>query len=225
MKKPLTILLFLCSAAAWAQQPPATMTKMQVLLQNSDTPASSLAAKSKVLYRAGNLYCRVEEQADPEHGIHGLMILHEPDAWMVNLASKTALHIVDPGPTYHCRLPIFVGLGKEVPVDVATQLASLEFGQELEFFKSKGATAHPGPVLQTKQTTLYKLEFGDSTVALFTYGDPAVPLAVAWTRGDKHSIYWYSGYGQVPFDASLFAKPGGVVITEIKPDSGAATSK
>lgn len=223
--KRLAIFLCMCGAVAAAQQPPASMTKMEVLLQTSDSPANSFATKAKTLYRAGDLYCRVEEQADPQHGIHGLMILHEPDAWMVNLASNTALHIVDPGPTYHCRLPIFVGLGKEVPVDVATQLASLEFGQELEFFTSKGATAHPGPVLQSRQTTLYKLQFGDSTVALFTSGDPAVPLAVAWTRGEKHEIFWYSSYAQLPFDASLFSKPAGVTVTEIKPDAATGAAK
>ena len=62
----------------------------------------------------------------------------------------------------------------------------------------------------------YKLDFGDSTVALFTYGTPERPLAAAWTRGAKHAIFWYSGYGDLDFDLKLFAKPEHVKIDETK---------
>lgn len=214
--------ILLLSAVAWAQQLPATMTKMEVLLQSPDIPSTSYAAKSEVLYRAGDFYCRMEEQADPEHGIRGLMIIHEPDAWMVNLATKTALHIVDPGPTRHCRMPIFADRLRDMPADEQKQIGDLEFGRELEFFTDRGATGRPGPVLQGKKTMIYELQFGASRLALFTRGDPPIPLAVVWRRDKTHEIFWYSGYGKVPFDASLFAKPSGITVTEAKPDSGAA---
>jgi hypothetical protein len=209
---------FVCllGSALFAQQLPHTMTKIVAQLQSSDVPADSFAAKPKTIFRAGTQYCRVEEAPDPEHGIHGLMIVNEPDAWMVNLATKNAQHMVDPGPTFNCRLPIFANRISEVPQDEAKAIGGLEFGNEFDFFKSKGATQQTGPVLQTKQTTMYKLQFGDSALALFTYGTPERPLAVAWTRGDKHDIFWYSGYGQVDFDPALFAKPSGVAIEDVK---------
>lgn len=144
------------------------------------------------------------------------MIINEPDAWMVNLATNSAKHIVDPGPTLNCRMPILADRLRDLPEAEGKQVASLEFGEEMEFFKSRGVTPQKGMVLQTKQTTLYKLQFGDSVVALFTYGTPEIPLAVAWSRGEKHEIFWYSGYGVIDFDPKLFAKPEHVKIEEMK---------
>ena len=144
------------------------------------------------------------------------MIINEPDAWMINLATMTAQHMVDPGPTFNCRLQMFASEARDLPEDEGKQIVGLEFGSELEFFKSKGATPQPGMVLQTKQTTLYRLQFGESIIALFTYGDPERPLAVAWTREKKNEIFWYSGYGQMDFDPKLFAKPEHVKIEDVK---------
>jgi hypothetical protein len=210
------LLTCLLTTSLIAQQAPKTMTKMVVQLQSPDVPADSFAAEPKIMIRAGSQFCRTEEEPDPEHGIRGVLIVNEPDAWMVNLETKSAQHMVDPGPTFNCRMPIFTARLSELPEEEAKQISALEFGYELEFFKSQGATPHPGGVLQTKQTTAYKLNFGDSTVALFTYGTPQRPLAAAWTRGEKHDIFWYSGYGQLDFDAKLFARPDHVKIEEAR---------
>lgn len=214
--RPAGLFAYLLTTVLFAQQPPKTMTKMVVQLQSPDVPAGSFAAKPKTMYRAGTQFCRIEEEPDAEHGIHGLMIVNEPDAWMINLTTMTAQHMVDPGPTTNCRLPIFGSAARDLPEDEARQIAELEFGFELEFFKSKGAAPQQGMVLQTKQTTLYKLQFGDSTIALFTYDSPERPLAVAWTRGAKSEIFWYSGYGQMDFAPNLFAKPEHVRIDDVK---------
>jgi len=189
------------------------MTKMVVQLQGSDSLPGGFAAQPKTMFRAGTQYCRIEEEPDVEHGIHGLVIINEPDIWMVNLEDKTAKHMVDDGPTFNCRLPIFAGWLSDVPEDEAGPIAELEFGHELEFFKNQGARPETGPVLQTKQTTAYFLKFGESAVVLFTYGAPERPLGVAWKRGEKHDILSYS---EVPFDAKLFAKPDYVKIVESK---------
>lgn len=86
------MLLIVCalSAVALGQQPPDMMTKLTVRLQSPDIPEESFAAKPKTMYRTGNGYCRTEELPDPEQGIHGLMIINEPDVWMVNLLTKAA---------------------------------------------------------------------------------------------------------------------------------------
>lgn len=215
MKRAL-LLACLLSCASFAQQPPKTMTKLRVQLDSPDAPAGSFAAKPRVIYRAGTQFCRIEEEPDPDHGIHGLVIINEPDAWMVNLATNTAQHMMDSGPTFICRMPILADRISDLPEDEGKQIAGLEFGHELEFFKSKGATPQQGMVLQTKQTIVYKLQFGDSAVALFTYGTPENPLAVACSRGEKHEIFWYSGYGQMDFDPKLFAKPEHVKIDDTK---------
>lgn len=214
--KPFVSLFLLAAWAAQGQQTPKFMTKVSVQVQSPDVPADSFAAKPKVMYRAGSTYCRVEEQPDPAHGIHGLMIIHEPDVWLINLADKTARHVVDPGPTFICRMQILAGRLADLPEDEAKAVAALEFGLEDQFFAAHGAKFQPGPEMQGQKTMMAVLNFGESKLALFTYGSPSRPLAVAWMRGGKNDIYWYSGYGEMPFDASLFALPAGLRVTEAK---------
>src|ERR1700746_704201 len=78
---------------------PTKMTNMIVQMSGTDIPADSFTAKPKVIWRASNQYCRIDEQPDTTNGIHGRTIINEPDAWLVNLADSTARHIVDKGPT------------------------------------------------------------------------------------------------------------------------------
>lgn len=207
---PLLISACLLSGLSFSQEPPKEMTKIEVQLQGPDIPANSFRAKPRTMYRAGSRYCRVEEALDSEKGIHGLLIINEPDYWVADLINKTARHGVDPGPTFNCRMPLFAD-------DPEKEAAGLEFGLEMEFFKAKGATPHEGAILQNRKTTQYQVEIGGSKLALFTYGTPERPLAVGRVRGDKGEIFWYSGYGRVPFDATLFARPDGMKIEEVKP--------
>jgi hypothetical protein len=97
-------LVCLVSAIAFGQgssnqTSPGTMTKLVVRLQSPDVPEASFAAQPKTMYRAGTRYCRIEELPDTEHGIQGLVVINEPDIWLVNLLAKTAQHQLDPGPT------------------------------------------------------------------------------------------------------------------------------
>jgi len=209
-------LICLLAGAMFAEETPKTMTKIEVILQSPDIPAGSFAAKPKVFYRAGNRYCRLEEAPDPDQGIHGLMIINEPDYWMVNLLAKTVRHGVDPGPTFNCRLVIFTNGSPQSLDDESKQIMQLEFGRELEFFKERGAVPKKSPVLQTKETTGYMVTIGTTALALFTYGTPECPVAVSQSRNGKTDIYWYSGYGQMDFDSKLFAKPENAKVEESK---------
>jgi hypothetical protein len=165
----------------------------------------------------GKKFCRVEELPDPSRAIHGLMIVNEPDAWMVNLATDSAKHVVDPGPTFNCRLPIFADIAANLPADESKQISSLEFGLEYEFFREMGAKPQPGGIQQGQQATAYMLSFGESKLVLFTYGTPEHPLGVVWKRGEKYRIFWYSGYGTADFDPKLFSIPEKLKVEEMKP--------
>lgn len=193
------------------------MTKVVVHLQSPDVPEGSFATQPKAIYRAGTRYCRIEEWPDTEHGIHGLVVINEPDTWLVNLMTKTAQHQVDSGPTFNCRLPIFA-LGENIKssADMQNPLVELEFGRELAYFEGKGAASGPGPTLEGKTTKAYKVEIADSQLLLFTSGTPEKPVAVARQHGSKRDVYWYGTYEEVPFDAKLFAKPEGVKIEDAK---------
>jgi hypothetical protein len=158
-------------------------------------------------------YCRIEELPDTEHGIHGLVVVSEPDAWLINLLTKTAQHQVDPGPTFNCRLPLFPDDVKSA-TDASNQLTGLEFGRELAFFQDSAATIKDGPTLQSKTTKAYTVSIGDSQLSLFTNGTPERPVAIARQRGNKREVYWYTTYEEVPFDSKLFAKPDGVRVAD-----------
>src|SRR5947208_1105715 len=193
------LFVFLLSAMAFGQQlgsnlaTSKTMTKVVVRLQSPDIPAASFAAQPKTIYRAGTRYCRIEEMPDTEHGIHGLVVINEPDAWLVNLLTETAQHQVDLGPTLNCRLPVFT-MDLKSAMDANNQLKDLEFGRELTYFGEKRAKSAPGPILRGKSTKLYALTIGDSQLFLFSSGVPEKPVAVARQHGSKREVYWYSTY-------------------------------
>lgn len=195
-------------SAVFGQSSPETMTKLIVRLESPDVPKASFPTLPKTIYRAGIGYCRIEELPDIEHGIHGLVVINEPDIWLVNLLNKTARHQVDPGPTLNCHLPIFIhGEDAKSAADTSNSLLGLEFGRELSYFKEKGAAFAPGPSLQGQPTNAYTVEIGDSQLLLFTSGTPERPVAVVRRRGTNREVYWYSSFDEVPFDAKLFAKP------------------
>jgi hypothetical protein len=213
----LSIVLIALGTIAAAQQRSESMTKLSVRLQSPEVPEHSFAAQPKLMYRSGNAYCRTEEVSDPENGIHGLIVVSEPDVWMVNLLTKTARHFVDPGPTFNCHLAIFAGdRTTSATADTKSPLLKLEFGLELSYFKENGAAPKEGPVLQGKPTTAYTAEVAGSQLFLFTTGVPERPWALARQHGNGREILWYGSYEQLPFDPRLFAKPDGVKIEEVK---------
>ncbi len=96
--------------SAFGEDVPKMMTEFKVKLESTEIPKDSFSAQPKGMYRAGAGYCRSEENPDLENGIHGLLIMNEPDSWLINRLSKTARQMVDPGPTFICRMPIFAKL-------------------------------------------------------------------------------------------------------------------
>jgi hypothetical protein len=195
-----------------ADSAPAKMTHVIAQMSGPNISADSFAAKPKVYWRASNQYCRIDEEPDPEKGIHGRIIMNEPDAWLVNLADNTAKHLLDTGPTFNCRLPIF-------PIDMETaksKVGELEFGRELAFFRDNGAKSIEGPKLEF-QANYYELMIGDSVLKLVERADIHAPILIGLIRGDKAFWVRYLLWDdQVPFKADLFAKPTGMKVEEPK---------
>lgn len=210
--KTATALLITVSTIAFGQDAPRTMIMVTVKLESPEIPKESFAAQPKRIYRAGTQYCRTEENPDLQNGIHGLMIINEPDVWMVNRLDNTARHIVDSGPTYRCRMPMYVNSN-----DMKAPLAELEFGHELDFFRPKSAAPTPGPVLLGKATMVYNANISDSQLFLFTAVESGVPVSVVRQTEKTREIFWYGEFQELPFDSKLFSKPEGVKIEELKP--------
>lgn len=208
------LILFLLRAGVCADSAPVKMTHVIAQMSGTDILADSFAAKPKVYWRASNQYCRVDEEPDPDKGIHGRAVINEPDAWLINLADNTAKHLVDPGPTFNCRLLVFATDPEAVKSKVG--VGALEIGRELEFFQANGAKQIEGPKLEFK-ANYYEVVIGDSTLKLVERADIHAPILIGLIRGDRAFWVRYLLWDdQVPFKADLFAKPSGVKIEEPK---------
>jgi hypothetical protein len=189
---------------------PTTMTHVIAQMSGTDFPTDSFAAKPKIYWRASNRYCRVDEEPDPKNTIHGRLIINEPDAWLVNLADNSAKHLVDQGPTFNCKLPIFA-LDPEL---AKSKIGELEFGRELEFFRANGAKVVEGPKLEFK-ANYHELTIGDSVLKLIERDDIHAPILIGLIRGANvvqcRYLFWDD---QAPFKPDVFAKPVGVKIEE-----------
>lgn len=190
---------------------PGKMIHGIIQMSGTDIPEGSFASKPKIFWRASNQYCRINEEPDLEHGIHGRLLINEPDAWLINFADNTAKHMVDTGPTFNCRMPIFA-----IDAEMArSKIGELEMGHELEFFRANGATEIEGPKVEF-EAKYYELKIGDSILRLVERVDIHAPIMIGLARGDKMYKARYLLWGEVPFKADLFEKPTGVRIEEAK---------
>jgi hypothetical protein len=167
---------------------------------------------SKTMWRATSSFCRTEEEPDPKQNLHLVTIMNEPDAWLIDLANNRAKHMVDPGPTFNCRLPVFA-----FSQAMATgRIGELEFGRELEFFRTHGAKQVEGPNLTSFKALYYELKIDDATFELVEREDIRAPIMIALIQGEKVTKVRYSLWEELPFKAELFAKPAGVNVEEQK---------
>ena len=180
--------------------------------------ADSFAAKPKTLYRAGSKYARIEEELDAQNNIHALIIVKEPDTWMINLADKTARHIVDPGPTFNFHAPIvWVAKSQGMP-DRDQAFKELEFGNELQFFRQHAAQDGGAQQIGGTNCKALVLERGGTKVTLFVdlRTERPVQLDIERDGKAKESIRYVEYKTGLPFQRSLFGPPKGVSISEVK---------
>ena len=195
---------------------PSKMIHAIVQMSGTDISTDSFFAKPKIFWRASNQYCRVDEEPDPKNGIHGRLIMNEPDAWLINSADNTAKHVLDRGPTFNCKLPIFA-----MDEQMATsKIGELEIGRELDFFHANGAKLIECPKLQF-EANCYELGIADSVLRLVERVEIHAPILIGLAQGglaQGGKLYQarYLLWEEAPFKADLFAQPTGVKIEESK---------
>jgi len=164
------------------------------------------------MWRAGNGYCRIDEEPDPERQVHLRIIMSEPDSWLVDLASNQAKHMVDPGPTFNCRMPIFA-FSEEL---LKGKIGELEYGHELDFFQKNGAMEIEGPKLSAFEAKYFRLDVDGASLMLVERVDKQAPLEIVLLQGEKVTQIRYLLWDdQAAFNANLFAMPTGVAIEEV----------
>ena len=154
-------------------------------------------------------FFRTQAQGVNVH-IHGLAVISEPDAWMINLFDKSAKHMVDHGPTLDVHLPIFPST-----TDTKTKLDGLEFGNEVEFLTKNNATRASDKAIGGNATERYDLRVGSSKVTLWTDAQSKKPLRISQTKDMHTETFEYLSYeDNLAFDPSLFRPPSGLTIEE-----------
>ena len=201
---------------------PQTMKKIIVRLAGPGIKANSNSALPKTIYVAPPHFARIEDPPDARTGVQKLTIIAEPDAYSINLVDKKGTHVIDQGGPNDTHVPVLL------PFDVKHECGALdqiEFGSELEFFKSAGAAEKAGPIVNAKPTTEYVIQKPPVSASLIVKQGKNIPEKLTWTCGDGTYTYEYITFEDMRFDPSLFAKPSGIEYKDIPPDDGTEHGK
>lgn len=208
---------------------------MRIVTRNLDPriPRGHWAAEPVVNYRVGYTHARTEEPPDRPGGIHGLIIMNSPDAWMINRFTNTAQHIVDPGPTTDIHMPLIASTG---PKPYLESTERFELGTEYDFLREKGAEASKIQISGTDYDVL-KLDIDGHTIVLLSHEGEQRPWRLSVRKGAEVILQTeYTAYetGLEP-DEALFRPPAGTRVVEAKgreytpqdpePDDSATTLK
>lgn len=207
------VTLFMCSlfplstSAADKVCAPQTLLKVVTTIEAPDLPPDHFYRVPKILYRAGERQGRVEEALNPESGVHLLIVVNEPDLWMVNLADGKGQYLRDPGPTFYFRARLF----GDAAVN-STFIRNLEIGCEVAWMLEAGVKPE-----QTKHPTLgavNKLEFTEGSERLVLFERRGKPLRVELfgANGWIMAMNYLSYEPNLKKNPKLFIKPVGVIF-------------
>lgn len=203
-------------AAPVAQAAECAPERMVRVVFRNDTPGvdrASFAAKPRTLYRLGERYGRVEEELNPATGHHLLIVVAEPDVWMTDLAAGKGQHVVDPGPTFEFRAPIFVTQGLP-PV-----FGRLETGCELDFVATYAPVAVGKVTVEGVALDRHQVSVGRDRIEILVRPDGRQVVSVAHYRDERPlTVLRYLDYAvDLPPNMALFAKPPGVAYAKPAP--------
>jgi hypothetical protein len=161
------------------------------------------ALRPKTIYRSGERLGRVEEEKNPESGLHLLVVVNEPDVWIVNRSDMTGQHGVDAGPSFLFRAPI-------VPSLTSDYWKNFELGCEVPFMKAAGSES----VAVEGGGRMFTHRAEGITARLYVDGKD-VPTRVEVAGPDLELAIVYRAFEELrDAPADLFAKPAGVKFVE-----------
>ena len=206
MKKLLTTLL-LASLTLGAQAADDKMLFVEYRVVSAGLSASSPEAQPRKVWRVGKDFLRFEDVPNPETKVHGLIIVDEPDIWIIDRNKGQGRHAIDPGPQYVIHFPIF-------PREQSEKLKQLEFGSELKFFQDNGAKVLASQNVDGIKCKLYRMELDDRELTLFLKPDD-LPLQIeVQSASGKYAVRFLRYDPNQKPDMSLFKVPPGIKIIE-----------
>ncbi|HEV8645390.1 MAG TPA: hypothetical protein VGR01_07450 [Burkholderiales bacterium] len=207
MKKLVTALL-LASLTLGAQAADDRMLFAEYRVVSANLAASSPETQPRKIWRLGKEFLRFEDVPNPETKVHGLIIVDEPDIWIIDRNKGQGQHATDPGPQYVVHFPIF-------PREQSEKLKQLEFGSELKFFQDNDAKEIASQTVDGIKCKLYRLELDDRELTLFLKSDN-LPLQIeVQSTSVKYAVRFLRYDPNQKPDMSLFRVPPGIKM--IKP--------
>jgi hypothetical protein len=174
---------------------------------SADLPASSPEAQPRKIWLLGKGFLRFEDVPNPETKVHGLIIVNEPDIWIIDRNKGQGQHAIDPGPQYAVHFPIF-------PREQSEKLKQLEFGSELRFFQDNGAKELASQTVDGVKCQLYRMELDNRELTLFLKPDN-LPLQIeVQSAGVKYAVRFLRYDPNQKPDMSLFKVSPGIKIIE-----------
>lgn len=194
------------------------MTKIVYRRVDSAVKPDAVEAKPRTLYRAQDKYLRLEVPPNPAEKTHILKITREPDDWTINLIDHTARHLLDSGPTFSARAPIFWTPKAPGEPDPDEQFIALEFGNEEAFFRQNNAREMEPRKIDGKECKGLAIKTETRELTLLIDAQTGKPVQIESTKEGKpeFALRYVSYETNLPFDPSLFEPPEGLKITEAK---------
>jgi hypothetical protein len=197
------LLAALLALAAFGAQAQQKMFFSEYHVVSDKLPAGSPELQHRKLWRVGTKYMRFEDVPNPQTGVHGLIIVAEPDIWIIDRKTQRGQHSIDPGPTYAVRFPMF-------PDEPSERIRALELGNEQEFFTSQGAKELTKQSIDGVLCRVFSMEIDGRDLTLYVRGD-GKPFQVSIAGGGlDYGIRIVRYDANVEPDLGLFRPPPGV---------------
>lgn len=206
----LCIFLFCASPTYAATCAPKSLVHIVTVDVTPGIDPASFGAQPRSFYRIGSDKTRIEEAVDSANHIHGLIVVAEPNIWMVNLYDNSGKHIVDPGPTFNSIVPLFGMSG------LPAKLASLELGCEAEWIAANAPTPTRSEQVGATRYDVYHVDAGsDATEVLERAGTNTPVFARYFHEGKLVIAIRYDLYSTgLINNPNLFTAPPGVRYVE-----------
>lgn len=196
------LLLVACGFAAHAQE---KMLYVEYRVMSPKLAPSSPEAQVRKLWLVGSKYMRFEDVPNPDTGVHGLIIVAEPDIWIIDRKTNKGQHSVDPGPSYAVHFPMLA-------TESSDRLRQLEFGNELAFFQQNGARELAAQVVDGVNCRVLSLDVDDHELYLYLRRDGKPFQITVKTDSSEYSVRIVKYEPASDPDLNLFRPPLGVKL-------------
>lgn len=176
---------------------------------------SDIAGKEQTIYRCGQTLGRVEfnrsaknSASDSEGEVDRLIVISCPDLWICSMADGLAEHMLDKDTDSRLRLPIMSIKQKD--------FIELEFGREVEFFKTKKAKQTENQEKEGTQTRSYNFVSGPVQFDLVTRAADDIPLKLTINTPQGKKSFEYKSYEIQACNDDLFKIPPNLKVVESK---------